>query len=40
MANVGKDIADDGDCPEGYFLCRDGVCAPMCDGIIADHDED
>ena len=20
------------DCPEGYVLCRDGLCAPMCDG--------
>ena len=19
------------DCPEGYVLCRDGLCAPMCD---------
>ena len=24
-------IAGD-DCPEGYILCRDGLCAPMCDG--------
>jgi hypothetical protein len=37
---VGKDAGlADGDCPEGYFLCRDGVCAPMCDGIIAEDDE-
>lgn len=21
----------DGDCPDGYFLCKDGLCAPMCD---------
>jgi hypothetical protein len=40
MADVGKDAAlGDGDCPEGYFLCRDGVCAPMCDGIIGSRDE-
>lgn len=19
------------DCPDGYILCRDGLCAPMCD---------
>ena len=23
----------DGDCPDGYVLCRDKICAPMCDGI-------
>jgi hypothetical protein len=28
------DIGDGGDCPEGFFLCRDGICAPMCDGIV------
>ncbi len=22
---------DDDDCPDGYFLCKDGLCAPMCD---------
>lgn len=25
----------DGDCPGGYILCRDGLCAPMCDEFIA-----
>lgn len=26
----------DGDeCPGGYILCRDGLCAPMCDDFIA-----
>jgi hypothetical protein len=20
-----------GECPDGYILCRDGLCAPMCD---------
>jgi hypothetical protein len=24
----------DGDCPDGYVLCRDKICAPMCDGIV------
>jgi hypothetical protein len=23
----------EGDCPGGYILCRDGLCAPMCDGF-------
>ena len=23
------------DCPEGYVRCRDGLCAPMCDGFTA-----
>ena len=23
------------DCPDGYVLCKDGICAPMCDGIIS-----
>ena len=21
------------ECPDGYVLCRDGLCAPMCDGL-------
>jgi hypothetical protein len=25
----------DGDCPDGYVLCKDRICAPMCDGIVA-----
>ena len=25
----------DGECPEGYVLCKDRICAPMCDGIVA-----
>lgn len=24
-------LAADGECPEGFFLCKDGICAPMCD---------
>ncbi len=24
----------DGECPEGYVLCKDRICAPMCDGIV------
>lgn len=31
MARPELPIAGD-DCPEGYVLCRDGLCAPMCDG--------
>jgi len=27
------DNLEDG-CPDGYVLCKDGVCAPMCDGVI------
>jgi hypothetical protein len=27
-----KPIGGD-DCPEGYVLCHDGLCAPMCDGF-------
>jgi hypothetical protein len=28
-------IADDDDgCPDGYVRCKDGTCAPACDGII------
>ena len=23
------------ECPGGYILCRDGLCAPMCDEFIA-----
>ena len=26
---------DEDECPEGYVRCKDGVCAPACDGIIA-----
>jgi hypothetical protein len=28
----------DGDCPDGFVLCRDRICAPMCDGIVANRD--
>jgi hypothetical protein len=33
MGDVSRrvNLADDGDCPDGYFLCKDGTCAPMCD---------
>jgi hypothetical protein len=24
----------DGDCPDGFLLCKDRICAPMCDGIV------
>jgi len=39
MGEVGRDLGlADEDCPEGYFLCRDGICAPMCDPFIAIED--
>ena len=28
-------VADSDECPDGYFLCKDGLCAPMCDGIAS-----
>ena len=34
MSDIHKDIAEPEDCPMGYVLCKDGMCAPMCDGII------
>jgi hypothetical protein len=29
-------VLRDEECPNGYVLCKDGLCAPMCDGIVAD----
>jgi len=29
---AGPETVGGDDCPEGYILCRDGLCAPMCDG--------
>jgi hypothetical protein len=26
--------AVEGDCPPGWYLCKDGLCAPMCDAVI------
>ena len=26
-------VAASDECPDGYVLCKDGLCAPMCDGI-------
>jgi hypothetical protein len=37
LGEIKKDFGGgggDGDCPDGFFLCRDGICAPMCDGIV------
>ena len=28
-------VADSDECPDGYVLCKDGLCAPMCDGIAS-----
>ena len=37
LQEMGRPIEalDDEDCPEGYVLCRDGLCAPMCDGFTS-----
>ena len=37
LGDAGRQIADpvSGECPEGYVLCPDGICAPMCDPFIA-----
>ena len=32
-------VLSDDDCPEGYIRCKDGTCAPACDGIIAANNE-
>jgi hypothetical protein len=29
-------VAHEGGCPDGYVLCKDGICAPMCDGGVID----
>lgn len=31
-----KLMLQEDECPEGYVLCKDGLCAPMCDGIVTD----
>ena len=38
MAGTKKDLSQDeeSECPEGFILCKDGFCAPMCDGISGD----
>ena len=30
------DDRDEEDCPIGYELCKDGLCAPMCDGVAVE----
>ena len=30
-----KQALSDDECPEGFVRCKDGTCAPACDGIIA-----
>jgi hypothetical protein len=35
LNRLGKQVhslSSDDDCPVGYVLCKDGLCAPMCDG--------
>jgi hypothetical protein len=40
LAGTKKDLTPKTDeetqCPEGFILCKDGLCAPMCDGISGD----
>ena len=31
-------VASSDECPDGYVLCRDGLCAPMCDGIVSSNE--
>jgi len=33
MSEVGRrvSLAGNDECPGGFFLCKDGICAPMCD---------
>ena len=40
MEKIGKraDVREDEECPNGYVLCRDGLCAPMCEGEALDSD--
>jgi hypothetical protein len=35
MGDVSRrvNLAADGECPDGYVLCKDGICAPMCDSV-------
>ena len=43
MKKLGKmrhlvDVGESEECPSGYVLCEDGLCAPMCDGEVADNE--
>ena len=31
LKQIGRPALAVEDCPDGYILCRDGLCAPMCD---------
>jgi len=31
LKQLGRPTMQADDCPGGYMLCRDGLCAPMCD---------
>lgn len=37
LQELGREAAalSSDDCPGGYILCRDGLCAPMCDEVAA-----
>lgn len=36
LRHMGRPLIGDDDCPGGYILCRDGLCAPMCDEMNQD----
>lgn len=35
LGGVGRrvNLVADNECPDGYVLCKDGICAPMCDSV-------
>jgi hypothetical protein len=37
---IAASIDEDDECPEGYIRCKDGFCAPACDGIISESNRD
>ena len=32
-------LGEDDECPEGYIMCGNGVCAPSCDKLTGPQDE-
>jgi hypothetical protein len=38
MGSLGTKVAElsfrEEDCPMGYYLCKDGLCSPMCDWVM------
>ncbi len=35
LRQIGRETLAPEGCPDGYFLCRDGLCSPMCDDEVA-----